>query len=180
MWRADRRFSFLSDALDDVIEVCGAHKGNIQLVDEDGRLRIVASFGFDRRFLDFFDVVKTEGTACGAALKRGRRVMVRDVAASAIFAGTDALEAMLSADCRAVQSTPITQRDRVLGVVSTHWRKPWAPRLVDSRALTDAIDAVAPHVLRAARLERASWPARLPQSEPIAAIGSASGALTTN
>ena len=153
--RSEQRWSFLCDALDDVIESCGANKGNIQLVDGGGNLRIVASFGFDGRFLDFFDVVHTEGTACGTALRLGQRVVVPDVAASEIFAGTDALEAMLSADCRAVQSTPLARDGKVFGIVSTHWRKRWVPRLVDSRALSAAIEAAAPLVWRAAMLENA-------------------------
>jgi hypothetical protein len=149
--RPGQRWSFLCDPLDDVLEASGAHKGNIQLVDGQGKLRIAASFGFDRRFLDFFDVVHTEGTACGTALKQGRRVVVPDVAASPIFAGTDAGEAMLLADCRAVQSTPLVHDGRVFGVISTHWRTPWIPRLVELRALTEAINAAAPLVWQAAR-----------------------------
>lgn len=147
--RRDQRWSILCDPLDDVLEACGAHKGNIQLVDGQGNLRIVASFGFDHRFLDFFAVVHTEGTACGAALKHGRQIVVTDVASSAIFAGTDAGEVLLSADCRAVQSTPLMHEGRVYGMISTHWRRPWMPRLVELRALGDAVDVVAPLVWRA-------------------------------
>ena len=66
--------------------------------------------------------------ACGAALLRGQRVIVEDVANSEIFAGSVALPVMLAANARAVQSTPLLNRSgQILGMFSTHYQRPHRP-----------------------------------------------------
>jgi hypothetical protein len=50
-----------------------------------GVLRIAASVGFGRNFLDFFAVLRDEYAACGIALKRSEQVIVGNVAASPVF-----------------------------------------------------------------------------------------------
>ena len=47
---------------------------------------------------------------CGAALRRGKRVIVEDIEQSSIFIGTPALEIQLKAGVRACQSTPLVSR----------------------------------------------------------------------
>ena len=85
-------------------------------------------------FLEFFDAVHGEQAACGTALQRGERVIVDDVLKSPIFVGTPALEVMLAAGARAVQSTPLVNRSgRVLGMFSTHYQR--APQRPSERAL---------------------------------------------
>ena len=107
----------LHEILDAAIEITGAQMGNIQLLEGDV-LRITAQRGFDTPFLEFFDAVHGDQAACGTALQRGERVIVDDVLNSPIFAGTPALEVMVAAGARAVQSTPLVSRSgRVLGNV---------------------------------------------------------------
>jgi hypothetical protein len=49
--------------------------------------------------------------------------MVEDVTESPVFHGTLALEVLLDAKVRAVQSTPLVgSSGAILGVLSTHWR----------------------------------------------------------
>jgi PAS domain S-box-containing protein len=123
----------LHDILDAAIEITGAQMGNIQLLEGDV-LRITAQRGFDRPFLEFFASVHGEQAACGAALQRGERVIVDDVLNSPIFAGTSALDVMIAAGARAVQSTPLVSRSgRVLGMFSTHYRR--APQQPSGRVL---------------------------------------------
>ncbi len=123
----------LHDILDAAIEITGADMGNIQLLDGE-HLRITAQRGFEAPFLEFFDAVHGGLAACGAALQRGERVVVADVAHSPIFAGTQALDVMIAAGARAVQSTPLVSRTgRLLGMFSTHYRH--APRQPGERAL---------------------------------------------
>ena len=123
----------LHDILDAAIEITGAQMGNIQLLEGDV-LRITAQRGFDRPFLEFFDAVHGEQAACGTALQRGERVIVDDVLKSPIFVGTSALEVMVAAGARAVQSTPLVSRSgRVLGMFSTHYQR--APQQPSERAL---------------------------------------------
>ncbi len=118
----------LAEILDAGIEITAADMGNIQLLDDDGRLRIAAHRGFEAPFLEFFDEVHDGLAACGSALQKGERVIVEDVALSPVFSGTPALDAMLAAGSRAVQSTPLVSRaGRVLGMFSTHYRRPRRP-----------------------------------------------------
>ena len=123
----------LHDILDAAIEITGAQMGNIQLLDGDS-LRITAQRGFDRPFLEFFASVHGDQAACGAALQRGERVIVDDVLNSPIFVGTPALDVMIAAGARAVQSTPLVSRSgRLLGMFSTHYRR--APQQPSERVL---------------------------------------------
>ncbi|HLG98634.1 MAG TPA: PAS domain S-box protein [Bryobacteraceae bacterium] len=118
----------LGEILDAGIEITAADMGNIQLLDEAGQLRIAAHRGFDSSFLEFFEKAHDGVAACGNALQKGERVIVEDVANSPIFAGTAALDALLAAGARAVQSTPLVSRSgKVLGLFSTHYRRPHRP-----------------------------------------------------
>jgi PAS domain S-box-containing protein len=123
--------SLLLEIVDAAIAVTGADKGNIQLLEgSSGMLTIVASRGFERPFLEFFKEVHEGHAACGTALQTGNRVVIDDVSASPVFAGTPALDVLLSAGVRAVQTTPLVGRSgRLVGMLSTHYRTP--PRLAD-------------------------------------------------
>lgn len=117
----------LGAIVDAAIFVTGADKGNLQLLDRSsGCLTIRAQRGFDRPFLDFFSFVhQSSDASCGAALVRGQRVIVEDVALSEIFYGNAAGEVLLHENVRAVQSTPLINRaGRVVGVLSTHFARP--------------------------------------------------------
>src|SRR5581483_2448073 len=123
----------LRDILAAAIDITGADMGNIQLLERD-RLRIVVHQGLSDAFLAFFNAVEAHDAACGTALARGERVVVDDVTTSPIFVGTPALDAMLAAGARAVQSTPLVSRSgRTLGMFSTHYRH--APARPTDRAL---------------------------------------------
>ena len=114
-------------ALDAALSNTGAVMANLQLACPDG-LRIGAQRGFEEPFLEFFDCVDDESSACGKAMKAGRRIVVGDVASDPIFAGSAAGEAMAQAGARAVQSTPIFAASGwLLGVLSTHYDRPHHP-----------------------------------------------------
>jgi GAF domain-containing protein len=119
----------------------GAERGNLQLYDAaTGGLTFAAQHGFSRPFLDFFEknVCSDRGSACGAALVRGERVVVEDVEESELFLGTPAAEVMLDARARAVQSTPlVSRRGRILGVLSTHHERPRVPTARELRRLDE-------------------------------------------
>jgi PAS domain S-box-containing protein len=118
--------SLLLDIVDAAIALTAADKGNIQLHDRSsGMLTIVASRGFERPFLEFFKEVHEGHAACGTVLQTGKRVVIDDVTASPVFAGTPALDVLLSAGVRAVQTTPLVGRSgRLVGMLSTHYRTP--------------------------------------------------------
>jgi PAS domain S-box-containing protein len=137
----------LQEILDAAIEISDAQMGHIQLL-EAGLLRITAQRGFGEPFLQFFDAVHSGQGACGTAWQRGERVIVDDVVKNDIFEDSPALEVMLAAGARAVQSTPLVSRSgRVLGMFSTHWHAPQHPsdralRLLDilARQAADLIE----------------------------------------
>ncbi|MBV8336131.1 MAG: response regulator, partial [Alphaproteobacteria bacterium] len=124
--------------LDAAIAVTGADRGNIQLLDvASGALKIAAQRGFQQPFLDFFAKVDNgEGAACGTAMQSAERVIVEDVTRSEIFAGQPALDVLLEAGVRAVQSTPlISGAGNVFGMISTHFSEPHRPSERDLRLM---------------------------------------------
>jgi hypothetical protein len=129
--------SSLKRVVNRALQITGADMANLQLIDPvSGDLNIVAQNGFQRPFLDFFECVHENEAACGTACKRGGRVIVEDVTQSPIFYGTAALEVLLDAGVRAVQSTPlIACSGFTVGVLSTHWSSPYRPRDRDLFAL---------------------------------------------
>ncbi|HEY2964571.1 MAG TPA: ATP-binding protein [Pyrinomonadaceae bacterium] len=116
------RDACLQEILKVAIEISGADKGNIQLVDpSSGSLNMISESGFDRSFLEFFSD-GNQASACVTALQTQQRVVVEDVRQSALFVGSPSLKAMNDAGVRAVQSTPlVSSAGNVLGVISTHF-----------------------------------------------------------
>src|SRR5262245_30773839 len=114
--------------LDDAIAITAADMGNIQFLDRDGSLRIAVHRGFKEPFLQFFQCVQGGHCACGTTLKQRKRTIIDDVTKSPVFTGTPALEVMLAAGARAVQSTPlIDDAGQFVGVLSTHFKRPHRP-----------------------------------------------------
>jgi GAF domain-containing protein len=128
----------LQVALESAIAATGARFGSMQLLESDG-LHLVVQHGFAKPFLEFLESVRGEGTTCAVAMRERSRVIVEDVASHPIYEGTLAGAAMLQANARAVQSTPLIGRSGdVLGVFSTHYDRPCRP---DERDL-DVIDHI--------------------------------------
>jgi hypothetical protein len=128
--------AMLTQLLEAAIGIMGADMGNIQVLDPvSGSLHIEVQCGFREPFLRFFASVRDGAAACGTALKRAERVVIEDVAESPIFFCTPALEVLLDAGARAVQSTPLISSGRVWGVLSTHRRTPKLPTQRDLRLL---------------------------------------------
>ncbi|BBA68799.1 Oxygen sensor histidine kinase NreB [Geobacter sulfurreducens] len=146
--REDGIGAVLEEIIEAAIAITGADMGNLQLLDASGALKIVAHRGFGAPFLDFFSTVRDGCACCGTALRLGTRMVIEDVTQSPVFAGTPALEVMLDAGARAVQSTPlVSSSGPLLGMLSTHYRSPRRPderdlRLLDllARLSTDIIE----------------------------------------
>ena len=116
--------TLLDALLDAALNHSPADTANAQLVDPNGRgLYIAAQQGFERPFLDFFEWVSDDGSACAAAATKGAIVMVPNVALSPLY--TDASrQAMLDARSCAVQSFPlVSSTGQLLGVFSCHYHK---------------------------------------------------------
>lgn len=117
-----------NSAVEAALTASGADMGSVHLRDPvTGALHIVAERGFGRPFLAFFETVHDGDSACGAAMLAGRPVWVPDVATSAIYRDTPALEVMRAAGSRAVASVPaLSAGGSVVAVVSAHCRRPTA------------------------------------------------------
>lgn len=119
--------SLLQEVMDEAIAIVKAEKGTLQLLEGDS-LRIVAHHGHRSAFLEFFASAESSASVCGLALDSGERVVVPDVEASSIFAGTPSLAVLREAGVRAVQSTPmISRKGALLGVITTQWGEPYTP-----------------------------------------------------
>lgn len=138
----------LGSLLNDAIAHTQADFGTLQLLNRSGRaLQIAVQRGFGQEFLGFFRLVPPTGTACGEAMKQGTRVVVEDVASSAVY-DEDSRRTMLRADAAACHSTPlIDETGRLVGMVSSHYQSPQRP----SGTAFDTLDAAVIRTMKRAR-----------------------------
>jgi signal transduction histidine kinase len=111
----------LGEIVDAAIAITGAELGELRLLDPaSGRLALVAHRNFPAWWLERWrELGELEG-ACGAAVARQAQVLVEDIEASPLFAGTPALDAQREAGVRWAHATPIIGRvERAIGVIST-------------------------------------------------------------
>jgi len=125
----------LDATVETAIFLTGAEKGNLQTLDSGSHtLRLVAQHGFEERFLNFFATVNDTDSACGSAMSLLRQVVVEDVTESDVFVGKPALDVLLEAGVRAVQSMPlVSSSGQLLGIVSTYFSHPHRPSERDMR-----------------------------------------------
>lgn len=137
----------MPDLLQAVIEaavaVADASMGLLRIIEPSTQtLRVAAHCGFATEFLDHL------GSLAEALPSCRERLIVEDVAASGVFAGTPLASLLQSAPVRAMQCMPILARDgRLLGTILTCWKQPHRPedgvlRIVDllAREAADLID----------------------------------------
>jgi PAS domain S-box-containing protein len=134
------------------IEITGAAKGNMQLLEDDS-LKIVAQQGFEESFLTFFNTHSDEEAACGAAFRSGRRVVIEDVRSSTFYS-EPARAVVLASGVVAVQSTPLLSRTgERLGVFSTHYTS--AHKIADRQLrLLDLLARQASDLIERTRVEQ--------------------------
>jgi len=136
LWSCHTLQGGLEEVLSAVVDLMGAQKGTIQLLDETATiLRIVAQRGFERDFLEFFDEVTTaDDSSCGRALKAGERMIVEDIETDQRSAGLR--ERARAAGYRAVVSTPLIGPDGTpFGMLSTHFEAVHRPGAQQLRLL---------------------------------------------
>jgi GAF domain-containing protein len=139
--RAVRQLEPLAgQALEMVLSLARADLGNVQLADPvSGALRIVAQHGFGTEFLDHFAVVDDDRSACGRAARRTAQLVIPDVVIDRGFEPHRPIAA--ASGFRAVQSTPLVDKEgRLVGVVSTHYPRPYAPPARDMRVISRYAD----------------------------------------
>ena len=122
LWRARCLDEGLDEILGAVMELLGAEKGNIQLLDANGStLSIVVQRGFEQDFLEFFrEVSAADDSTCGRALRSGHRIVIEDVETDGPFEPLRPIAR--AAGFRSVTSSPLVSVDGApLGMVSTHF-----------------------------------------------------------
>ena len=121
LWRCRDLHTGLDEMLDAVIELLGADKGNVQLLDENGQLKIVAHRGFGEDFLEYFrEVSIADNSVCARALRSGERTIIEDVENDSLY---EPLRSIARAEgYRAVISTPLIAGDGTPeGMLSMHF-----------------------------------------------------------
>ncbi len=116
--------------LDAAIRLMSADMGSIQKLHPQKReLRLLVQRGFHPKSAAHWEWVRVDSaSSCGIALSTGCRVIKPDVEATDSVVGETDLEEYRRSGIRAVQSTPLVSRNgRLLGMISTHWRKPHQP-----------------------------------------------------
>jgi PAS domain S-box-containing protein len=113
--------------LDAAVKIMSADFGSLQVYSpERNELRLLAHRGFHPLSAAFWEIVHVGSTCtCGIAMSSGARIVLSDLEApGSITTGGD-LKAYRKSGIRAVQSTPLISRSgQLLGMISTHWRKP--------------------------------------------------------
>jgi hypothetical protein len=140
---ANRDGQLFDKALEIAMSLAAADFGNIQLVDPTrGTLRIVAHTGFNSEFLEYFAAVDDSASACGRAAEQRSQVVIGDVAVDPGFAPHRDIAA--ASQFRSVQSTPLIAADGALvGMISTHWRRPHRPLELNLEVMACYADLVA-------------------------------------
>lgn len=119
----------LKDGLEEVLstsmELLCAEKGNIQLLDAEKQVLVIAvHHGFDKAFLDHFKEVSAgSDSVCGIAFGSRKQIVVDDVNNAPFFAAH--LQVAKNSGFRAVQSTPLYNHEGIpIAMVSTHSAAP--------------------------------------------------------
>jgi PAS domain S-box-containing protein len=136
LWHQKHLSEGLAEMLDATIELLGADKGNVRILDaERGVLRIAAQRGFEQNFLDFFrEVSIQDDSAFSQSIRSGKRIVIEDVEADEAYAPLRSLAR--AAGFRAVQMTPLNGQDGTPpGLLSTHFRSPHRPSQQNLRRL---------------------------------------------
>jgi len=104
---------------------------------DGGFLKLIAYRGFPAESARHFDVVTAQSQSpCGEVLRRRERVIVPEMERCDFMAGSRELALYLEGGVHAVQSTQLISREgRLVGVISTHWRRPHQPSERDLRLL---------------------------------------------
>jgi len=125
----------LGEVLSATIDLLGADMGDVQLLNENGRLNVAVQLGFERDFLEYSRVVDVEDqTAFARTLRSGKPTVVEDIELDTAFAPY--CSAARGSGFRAVVSAPLIGRyGTLLGIVSTYFRSPHRPSDTDMQRL---------------------------------------------
>ncbi|QUH24751.1 GAF domain-containing protein [Serpentinicella alkaliphila] len=117
--------------MDIAIQIMKSDFSSIHMLHEDNdKLELLAFRGFNEKAAKFWEYVYIEDARsfCGESLRRGGRIIVPNVNECEFIKGSEDLDIYLNTGINSVQSTPLYSRSgKMLGMISTHWRKPHQP-----------------------------------------------------
>ena len=155
LWQSPNLAAGLDEILRTVVELMGASQGNVQLMDEQRKMLVIAAHtGFPAEFIKTFQYVSPTDAhaACGRALRAGRPVVIEDVAQDAQYAPY--LDVARAAGYRAIVSVPLVTAERApLGAITVHFPVPHRPGDAEMRRLT-LYSIQASDFIQRARLEQ--------------------------
>jgi PAS domain S-box-containing protein len=158
--QADDIEALYEQILDTAVAILHSDFASLQMLHPErgtgGELRLLGYRGFSAQAAAFWHWVNPASqSVCGMALRSGQRAFVPDVHTCDYLAGSDDLETYLQTGIRAVQTTPLLSRTgALLGMISTHWRKPHEPTASELRAL-DVLARQAADLIERKRAEEA-------------------------
>lgn len=139
--------TILGTACWDSVALHGGEFGNVQLVDDDGNLRLVHGDGFSRAFVAATACLGSDaGTVCARALSARKTIHIPDVAKDPEF--RPYLPVAVETGFQSVISSPlISSGGEVLGVMSTHFANPKVPTGIELLTRESYCRALADHLL---------------------------------
>ena len=153
--REERVDVIYSKIVEAAMRLLQSDMGSMQMIDpETGDLHLLAWQGFHPDSAEFWKVIQDNpGATCGVASGRAERIIVPDVENCDFMRGTADLEHFRLSGVRAVQSTPLVSRTgKVVGVISTHWKKVATPSDRSLRLL-EVVARQAADLIERARVE---------------------------
>jgi PAS domain S-box-containing protein len=123
-----------------------------------GELLLLGHRGFSEEAVRHWAcVTPASRTACGEALRVGRRIIVPDIRSCDFMAGSSDQRTLIAAGILSVQTMPLVSRSgALLGMVSTHWREPHQLLESELRSL-DVLGRLAADLIERSRVEEGRW-----------------------
>ena len=120
-----------------------------------GELLLLSFRGFNPEAATFWEWVRADSkSTCGIALRDHQRVIAADIASCDFMAGSEDQAIYLQTGIGACQTTPLTgPAGDVVGMISTHWRRPHQPSNDDLR-LFDTLAREAAEIIEMRRREQ--------------------------
>lgn len=125
--------------VDDAVAVMQSEYASLQKLHPErgtgGELRLLAFRGFNPLAATFWEWVRADSkSTCGVALRTSQRVVAPDIATCDFMADSEDQLVYLQTGIYACQTTPLIARaGNVVGMISTHWRRPHQPSEDDFR-----------------------------------------------
>lgn len=119
--------------IDDAVAVMRSDYASLQMLFPErgagGELRLLAFRGFSPQAAKFWGWVRADSkSTCGMALRTTQRVVAPDIATCDFMAESEDRLVYLQTGIHACQTTPLISRaGNVVGMISTHWRRPHQP-----------------------------------------------------